>query len=238
MIWEKGVAAFGESPEDLKGKRVQLPTYPQFLPLVTYGFYAEFRSRVIFNRTVWRDAEKVFNGLNKLNNCWTQTGCTVVYVHMRMGDYKYHLNALQWDCDVFEKTNYLQDAFKKVATLYKKPMFYIVGYSDKDVDNFFHTHKEEFSPYHYKLVAPYEREMLPHRRTKSYQGIDLALLAMSEVLILSYGSYGDFGALLGRDKKHVLYPGKHKAHDETGVNLGLPHFLPIPWNITETERTK
>ena len=54
---------------------------------------------------------------------------------------------------------------------------------------------------------------------------------MSDVLIMSYGSYGDFGALLGDDKLQVLYPKSHKTHDETGVNLGIPRFVPIPWDV-------
>ena len=64
-----------------------------------------------------------------------------------------------------------------------------------------------------------------------FSGIDMALMAMSDVLILSYGSYGDFGALFGKDKKQVLYPKGHKTHDETGVNMGLPRFVPIPWKL-------
>ena len=64
-------------------------------------------------------------------------------------------------------------------------------------------------------------------------GVEMALIAMSDVVILSYGTYGDFGALLGKDKKQVLYPKSHKAHDETGVNQGLPRFMPIPWKKTK-----
>ena len=34
-------------------------------------------------------------------------------------------------------------------------------------------------------------------------GIDLALLSMADVSLLTYGSFGDFGAILYKDKKEV-----------------------------------
>ena len=64
-----------------------------------------------------------------------------------------------------------------------------------------------------------------------FSGIDLALLSMSDILIMSYGSYGYFGALFGHEKQQILYPNKHKTHDLTEVNQGnMPRFVPITWS--------
>ena len=81
------------------------------------------------------------------------------------------------------------------------------------------------------IMGPYFRlSKLIEVSLACVSGVDLALMAMCDVLIMSYGSYGDFGALLGRSKKQVLYPKLHKTHDESGVNLGgMPRFVPIPW---------
>ena len=36
-IWEKGLDAFGQTPTDVFGKRVNIPVYPVFLPLMANG---------------------------------------------------------------------------------------------------------------------------------------------------------------------------------------------------------
>ena len=43
-------------------------------------------------------------------------------------------------------------------------------------------------------------------------GVDLALLSMADVSLLTYGSYGDFGAILLKDKTDVVFPKGHPAH--------------------------
>ena len=63
-------------------------------------------------------------------------------------------------------------------------------------------------------------------------GIDLALIAMADVAIVTYGSFGDFGGLLYKDKQEVLFPLGHPAHNETGVNDGVPTFQGIEWTLT------
>ena len=37
-LWERGTSVYGEMPSDLEGKRVELPTYPQFQPWIVTGF--------------------------------------------------------------------------------------------------------------------------------------------------------------------------------------------------------
>ena len=67
-----------------------------------------------------------------------------------------------------------------------------------------------------------------------YKGIDLALMSMVDVSIMTYGSFGDFGVLLTRDKV-AYFPKNHPAHKETGVNLGIPGFIGLEWtNLPNT----
>ncbi|XP_075246836.1 uncharacterized protein LOC142340205 isoform X2 [Convolutriloba macropyga] len=227
-LWEKGLTAIGQVPDDVKGKRIDLPTYPVFLPWIASNYYAEFRSRVPFKKEIWDDAKKVFDHLNFMHNCNREKGCTSVFVHMRMGDYSRHMAALRWGPDVFQYTNYLQDAFKNVTKTCKNPVFYVLGWTNSDVKEFFSKHEEDFKGMKVVIVAPIQFQMFKSE-SKNLIGIDLALMAMSDVLVMSYGSYGDFGALFGKDKQMVLYPKNHKTHDETGINLGVPRFVPIPW---------
>ena len=83
------------------------------------GYYAEFRSKMTFRDDILSDAQKTFDTLNEKNKCSKKTKCTVVYVHMRMADYTHHMEALNLGPDVFNKTNYLQEAFKHVDQNHK-----------------------------------------------------------------------------------------------------------------------
>ncbi|XP_075246840.1 uncharacterized protein LOC142340207 isoform X2 [Convolutriloba macropyga] len=228
-LWRHGLRDIGEVPADAQGIRIHLPLYPQYLPWIVQTYYAEFRSRVPFKEDIWNDAKKVFNHLNRMHNCNREKGCTSVFVHMRMGDYAGHMGAKNWGPDVFRHTNYLQNAFKNVTEIFKKPVFYILGYTNQEVQAFFENHKEDFKGMTIVIVAPVQEKLFKDEQ-KDLVGIDMALMAMSDVLVMSYGSYGDFGGLLGKDKKRVLYPQGHKTHFETRVNTGIiPRFLPIPW---------
>ena len=66
---------------------------------------------------------------------------------------------------------------------------------------------------------------------QSSPGVDFVILSLADVVILTYGSFGDFGALFGTNRLPVYYPIKHPSHDETGVNKGLPGFKGLPWTI-------
>ena len=68
-------------------------------------------------------------------------------------------------------------------------------------------------------------------------GIDMALIAMADVALLTYGSFGDFGGLLYKDKREVLFPLGHPMHGgpedhRTGVNFGMPPFKGLTWTVT------
>ena len=56
----------------------------------------------------------------------------------------------------------------------------------------------------------------------------MALASMADVAILTYGTFGDYGALLNKDKD-TYFPKNHPTHNETGVNFGIPRFYAIPW---------
>ena len=66
-----------------------------------------------------------------------------------------------------------------------------------------------------------------------FPGIDFALLSMADVTIVTYGSFGDFGGLLYKDKFEVLFPKGHPAHDETGLNSGVPRFHGIDFKKSD-----
>ena len=66
-------------------------------------------------------------------------------------------------------------------------------------------------------------------------GIDMALLAMADVALLTYGSFGDFGGLLYKDKREVLFPLGHPMHNRTGVNFGVPPFKGITWTVSTVQ---
>ena len=70
----------------------------------------------------------------------------------------------------------------------------------------------------------------------SIAGVDFAILAMADVAILTYGSYGTFGTLFGADKLAVYYPLNHPSHDETGVSNGLPRFKGIEWDVLKNKQ--
>ena len=45
--------------------------------------------------------------------------CTIVTIHLRMGDYDNHLKALGWGPNVLTETNYVTQAFKHVIEKYE-----------------------------------------------------------------------------------------------------------------------
>ena len=45
--------------------------------------------------------------------------CTIVTVHLRMGDYDNHLRKLGWGPNILTKTNYVPEAFKYVIKKYE-----------------------------------------------------------------------------------------------------------------------
>ena len=63
-------------------------------------------------------------------------------------------------------------------------------------------------------------------------GVDLHLMAHSDVVILTYGTFGDSAAILGTDKKEIIFPYGHILHNQTGLNmLTIPRLTPIYWQL-------
>ena len=54
------------------------------------------------------------------------------------------------------------------------------------------------------------------------------MMSMADASILTYGTFGDFGALMNKDKV-AYFPKNHPAHNSTGVNAGIPGFVGIEW---------
>ena len=68
-------------------------------------------------------------------------------------------------------------------------------------------------------------------------GIDLALLSMADVSLLTYGSFGDFGAILYKDKKEVVFPKSHPAHWNKHPEKWNKHGKSL-WTAVEWEETR
>ncbi|XP_075251840.1 uncharacterized protein LOC142344189 [Convolutriloba macropyga] len=232
--WKNGMFALGKVPGDLAGKYVNLPTYPQFLPWIFRGYLAQFRRDIIFKDEIVDLADEVFTKLLKVNRCLRlkrfqsqDINCTVVVVHLRMGGFNIHVIKKGWVA--IQNTTYLPKAFKHVATHYKNPLFLITGSTDSDIRNYFNSHKSSFHGLRIVQVSSIRNKVFTKYKNPG-PGIDMLIISKADVVILTYGTFGDFGAILGKDKKEVLYPKGHEAHDESGINWGrLPGFTPLDW---------
>merc|ERR1712226_1283610 len=125
-LLKEGLAAIGSVPGDVRGKLVNLPKYPNFVSWMVKTYYAEFRRLVVFKEHIWNDAKFILEKLIEVQNCTRESNCTKVFVHMRMEDYSNHLNKMHYGpmgVDVFQKTNYLQEAFKHVRKTVTNPIF-------------------------------------------------------------------------------------------------------------------
>ena len=111
----------------------------------------------------------------------------------------------------------------------QNPVFYVMGEFHQETKEAVENIKDEFKTS--KIVIPGEIRQKLVKDKRLYIGIDLALISMADVAILTYGSFGDFGGLLYKDKREVLFPLGHPSHNETGVNFGVPTFKGIPWKI-------
>ncbi|XP_075264376.1 uncharacterized protein LOC142356330, partial [Convolutriloba macropyga] len=118
-LWERGTSVYGEMPSDLEGKRVELPTYPQFQPWIVTGFLSEFRKRMRFHDRVVSGATRIVNKARDKYNCSVFSSCVLVVVHMRMEDYPKHLTkTTEGAVDLMSKTDYLPNAFDYAQRIY------------------------------------------------------------------------------------------------------------------------
>ena len=82
------------------------------------GFLAEFRKRVPFKEPVLKNAQKLFGNMKMSHNCSTvPEGCTMVSVHLRLGDYTKMMHDQNWPA-IVQDTNYLTNAFQHVIANY------------------------------------------------------------------------------------------------------------------------
>ena len=131
-VWSKGLKAYGETPSDVLGKRVDIPSYPQFLSLMVdgeanlksleqhrgyefvSGFLAEFRKQVPYRKDVLFNAKIIYENVKERTNC---SSCTMVSVHLRLGDYTKMMQEQNFPAIVSE-TNYLSNAFNYIIENY------------------------------------------------------------------------------------------------------------------------
>ena len=75
----------------------------------------EFRSEFQIRKDVKQAAETLFKEAKLQLNC---KNCTIVTVHMRMGDYIHHITALKMRPHLFAETDYVPRAFKHIINNY------------------------------------------------------------------------------------------------------------------------
>ena len=210
---------------------------------------AEFRKQVPYRKDVLFNAKIIYENVKERTNC---SSCTMVSVHLRLGDYTKMMHEQNFPAIVSE-TNYLSNAFNYIIENYsvsqgyfllhfsnirnlrtlQDPVFYVMGEFHLETRKAVDILRDEFKTS--KIVIPGEikiRQKLVKGK-RLYIGMDLALISMADVAILTYGSFGDFGGLLYKDKREVLFPLGHPSHNETGVNFGVPTFKGITWKLNK-----
>ncbi|XP_075262971.1 uncharacterized protein LOC142354538 [Convolutriloba macropyga] len=143
-----------------------------------------------------------------------------------------HLVKLGFKPDLM-KTDYLPNAFNYTISNYKNVVFLMFGENDAELRQYLNSHMSSFpSSIRMVIVGPERDRMLGADKKELSLGVDFAVMSMVDVLIMTYGSFGLFAALLTKDKHEVLYPKDHVSHGENGVNRGFTRFTAIPWKVT------
>ncbi|XP_075256803.1 uncharacterized protein LOC142349251 isoform X2 [Convolutriloba macropyga] len=243
-LWEKGLKSLGEVPSDLTGKVVHLPRWPQYIPWLFDGYLDNFRQQIQFKTSTVAKAKVTFNLLRVENHCPTiaerqeeilkkvplkESKCTCVVVHIRGGNYDKFLKFRNFGPNLPKETNYLQEAFKYTIARYKNAVFFVLGNTDRDIDNYLKGHTKFFSQFRVVQVSKKRQTLEPN--DKEALGVDLAIISLADVVIMTYGTFGAFGAVLTRDKDEVILPSYHKGLEEPGLNKQLPRFTKINWTL-------
>ncbi|XP_075250316.1 uncharacterized protein LOC142342701 isoform X1 [Convolutriloba macropyga] len=225
QLWKKGISLYGKYPSALKGKRVQLNDFPQFLPWLV-EILSEFRKRMKIHERVVSAATEIVNKTREAYNCTDVSFCVLVVVHMRIEDYT---EFLEGKPDLMADTDYIPNSFNYTEKHHPNPLFLVVGNTPNNISDYFSRHEQEFQQY--RIEQTWRLQENAGLSTDMGIGVDFVILSLADVVILTYGSFGDFGALFGTNRLPVYYPIKHPSHDETGVNKGLPGFKGLPWTI-------
>jgi len=64
------------------------------------------------------------------------------------------------------------------------------------------------------------------------KGVDLALLTMADCSIVTYGTFGHYGALLGKPKVEVVRPAGHPANKEIN-DAELENWTTLEYTIID-----
>ncbi|XP_063720932.1 uncharacterized protein LOC134847689 isoform X2 [Symsagittifera roscoffensis] len=213
---------------DFVGKAINMFTCPCPLDKLADDYHNVFKQQVQFRDSVWSEAKLVYDSLKKRAVCTAKdknTECPMVFVHMRMANYYHKKMRARNDFNIYDKTDYVQVAFRNASITYQTSTIFVLGYTDKDVFNFFEMHSREFDGLDIIFVS-HERSNLikdPHK----YAAIDMVLLSMADVLIMTVGTYGESGALLGKEKQAVYLPDYYGY--TFSKNITNSRFIRIPF---------
>ena len=84
------------------------------------GYLNEFRQVMTFRQDVLDSTFQLLKEIKNKTGCHDiMENCTLVTVHLRMGDYDNHLRKLGWGPNILTKTNYVPEAFKYVIRKYE-----------------------------------------------------------------------------------------------------------------------
>jgi len=238
--WEKGVNGVDKVMAEYKNYNGTWAALhcPADVKVVATDYLNEFQSQMVFRNDVLQISKAVLQQLKGKHGCSNQQQCTPVSVHLRMGDYKDHIAQFNKRkpggfVNLFSDTDYLPNAFHHVMEHYPNPMFYLLGENPKELQQYVDTGDLDFARSRIyipsMMIEEISSDLLDHNKMKMIRkGIDLALISMADVSILTYGTYGVFGAILTKEKD-IFYAKDHGTGNYTGVNFGIPRFTAIPW---------
>ena len=84
------------------------------------GYLNEFRQVMTFRQDVLDSTFQLLREIKNKTGCNDKMeNCTLVTVHLRMGDYDNHLNLTGLGPNILTKTNYVAEAFKHVIEKYQ-----------------------------------------------------------------------------------------------------------------------
>ncbi|XP_063714512.1 uncharacterized protein LOC134842212 [Symsagittifera roscoffensis] len=182
---------------------------PAPLGILANAYHNMFKHQMPFKDPIWSGAKLVYDSLKKSAVCDAEdksTGCTMVFLHMRM-DNCYHKGMLKHPDrfpNLYDKTDYIQQATRHASITYKTSTIFVVGYNDRDVSTFFKNKAKGFEGLKIVLTTLERSKLI--KDPKTFPAIDMALLSMADVMIMTAGTYGMSGALLGKEKLVVFLP--------------------------------
>jgi len=109
---------FGSKDTNLEPVIVNLPVYP-FHPQAFNKYLVDINKHLKFKSNIWKKAKQVFDIIREQHNC-DAVNCTMISLHMRLGDYAHHLQVLFNDTKpLTQHSNYMSNAFNYMSQRYQ-----------------------------------------------------------------------------------------------------------------------